>query len=161
WLLTSALSPVRAAEHKPLAAWFVGYERLTFDDEIAWGSGRYVVSHYNNEFHTPFRTADLGKFSAVYFGRFAGKLLTLADQQALESWVAAGGILLFSGEEGQRLFGTEPPAWLGIQRWSIDKPIEFAVQRADHELAKSLRDVPASDAGWRTTSAAVGRPGAT
>ena len=52
-------SPTRADEPKPLGAWFAGYERLTFDDEIAWGSGRYLTSHYASEFYTPFRVEDL------------------------------------------------------------------------------------------------------
>ncbi|HJT76144.1 MAG TPA: hypothetical protein VJ739_02990, partial [Gemmataceae bacterium] len=87
-----AAGPARTDELKPLGAWFGGYERLTFDDEIAWPGGAYVVSHYADaEFYTPFRTADLGRYSAVLLGNGGGRRLDQEDQAALERWVAAGG----------------------------------------------------------------------
>src|SRR5438552_18170517 len=96
WLTCMAAAP--AQEPKPLGAWFGGYERLTFDDEIAWDNGAYVVTHYADaEFYTPFRVADLNRYSAVFLGRFGGKTLTKDEQAALQRWVATGGSLLLSG----------------------------------------------------------------
>lgn len=154
------VAPAHADEPKPLGAWFSGYEKLTFDDEIAWGAGAYAVSHYNSaEFYTPFRTADLGHYSAVFFGRFGGRALDKLEQSALERWVAGGGHLILSGEEGQRLFGNEPPAWLGIERWASVKPLQCTVQRPDHPLARNLQQFGAQDPAWQTTSAVAGKAG--
>src|SRR5262245_30628085 len=138
WLVCQP-SAATAQELKPLGAWFGGYERLTFDDEVAWGSGAYAVSYYaDSEFYTPFRVADLERYSAVFFGRLGSRALSVEEQTALQKWVAAGGVLTLSGEEGQRLFGNQPPAWLGVQRWASVKPVRCAVQQPDHPLAKGL-----------------------
>jgi hypothetical protein len=146
-------------ELKPLGAWFGGYERLTFDDEIAWGDGAYVVSHYSDaEFYTPFRVADLDRYSAVFIGRGGGKALTKDEQSALQKWVAKGGSLILSGEEGQRLFGNEPPAWLGIERWLAGKPVKCAIQQPEHPLAKGLPQVE-TDPAWQTTTGVAAKAG--
>jgi hypothetical protein len=34
--LGCVLAPIQAQNTKPLGAWFGGYEKLTFDDELAW-----------------------------------------------------------------------------------------------------------------------------
>ena len=150
-----------AQELKPLGAWFSGYERLTFDDEIAWGHAAYAVSHYADaEFYTPFRTVDLPQYSAVFFGQRGGRALAKDEQSTLQKWVEAGGHLVLSGEEGQRLFGNEPPAWLGIVRWQSGKPIKCAIQQADHELAKGLGTIPDSDPAWQTGTTVAPRDGA-
>ncbi len=155
------LTPAATAqERKPLGAWFGGYERLTFDDEIAWGNGAYIVSHYADaEFYTPFRVADLDRYSAVFLGRGGGRMLTKDEQSALQKWVAQGGSLLLSGEEGQRLFGNEPPAWLGIQRWNSSKPVKCAIQKPAHPLAKGLPQSD-SDPAWHTTTSVIPKAGA-
>src|SRR5205807_9173532 len=113
WLVLCAC-PVLAQASRPLGAWFAGYEKLTFDDEIAWDSGACLVSHYASSFYTPFRVEDLGNYSAVLIGSHARRALEPLEQATLERWVARGGHLLIAGTEGQRLFGAKPPAWLGI-----------------------------------------------
>lgn len=157
----ACLAPTATAQDpRPLGAWFGGYERLTFDDEVAWPGGAYVVSHYADaEFYTPFRVADLGRYSAVLLGRSGGKALPKDEQETLRKWVADGGALLLSGEEGQRLFGNTPPDWLGIASWAFNKPLKCAVQQADHPLARGLREIDAKDPAWETTAAVIGKPG--
>src|SRR5262249_27359807 len=141
-------------------AWFGGYERLTFDDEIAWGDGAYVVSHYSDaEFYTPFRVADLGRYSSVFIGRGGGRTLTKDDQLTLQKWVAQGGKLLLSSEEGQRLFGNEPPAWLGIDRWITGKSVQCNIQQAEHPLAKNL-SMKENDPAWKLSSGVTAKQGA-
>src|SRR5262245_33114583 len=150
-VLACLVLPAAAGEPKPLGAWFGGYERLTFDDEVAWPGGAYVVSHYaDEEFYTPFRVADLGRYSAVLLGRLGGKALTKDEQEALRKWVADGGVLLLSGEEGQRLFGNTPPEWLGIASWAFNKPVKCAVQKVDHPVARGLREIDDKDPAWQT-----------
>src|SRR5437660_5900399 len=90
WLVLCA-GPAVAQIPRPLGAWFAGYEKLTFDDEIAWDSGAYLVSHYASSFYTPFRVEDLGNYSAVLIGSHAGRALEPREQATLEHWVARRG----------------------------------------------------------------------
>ena len=79
----------------------------------------------------------IDRYSAVFAGRGGGRMLTKDEQSALQKWVAQGGSLLLSGEEGQRLFGNEPPAWLSIQRWNSSKPVKCAIQKPERDWIAS------------------------
>src|SRR5262249_13844937 len=116
------------------------------------------VSYYaDSEFYTPFRVADLERYSAVFFGRLGSRALSVEEQTALQKWVAAGGVLTLSGEEGQRPFGNQPPAWLGVQRWASGKPARCAVPQPDPPRAKGRGGMEV-DPAWQTATAVT--PGA-
>lgn len=148
----------RGAGPRPLGAWFAGYDRLTFDGEISWVGDHYLVSWYGSQFHNPFRTADLPRYSAVFFGS-ASNALVAHEQKALGEWVAAGGNLLVSGEAGPRLFGDRPPGWLGLTGWrSSDRAEAAAIEKPAHALARGLDRLRLPERVWAMTSVALAGP---
>jgi hypothetical protein len=152
------LVPVAGAQSpKPLGAWFALYDKLTFDNEFAWNSDRYVVTHYDGSVYEPFQIESLKSCSAVYLGPgVCRRKLSPSEIAALEGWVADGGALLMSPQAGQNIFGPKPPDWLGIRGWwSSREPEAFELQEGSHPLARDLSSLDRKGDQWQTTSGVV------
>ncbi len=125
---------------KPLAAWFGGYETITFNDEIVWPLRLVADVNYGSKPIYPVEPGALNRASAILVGEGSAAAFPKEEVDGLKEWVQNGGILILSGTEGQSLFGNTPPGWIGAKKWwtgSID-PKSAQLLKPEHPLAKGV-----------------------
>ena len=129
----AAPAPAAPAEPRPMGAWFYQYQVITLSNEVVWPLDLYADVRYS---FVDF--AKLDRYSAVLVGNGSAKPMTAEQAGKLERWVAGGGLLVITGDEGRSLFAKADPFGPTSPDWTTAPCPQPQIVAARHPLMKGV-----------------------